>query len=48
MVEKLEKLGLLGLSRDQMYGSAYLTAQYLKQYLPHITKARVVGMNSIK
>ena len=31
-----------------MYGSAYLTAQYLKNYLPHITKARVVGMNSIK
>lgn len=48
MVEKLEKLGLLGLSKEQMYGSAYLTAQYLKQYLPQITKARVVGMNSVK
>jgi ribonucleotide monophosphatase NagD (HAD superfamily) len=30
-----------------MYGSAYLTAHYLKDYHPDIKKVRVVGMNSI-
>ena len=30
-----------------MYGSAYVTAQYLKEFHPEVTKVRVVGMNSI-
>ena len=31
-----------------MYGSAYVTSQYIKQYHPDIKKVRVVGMNSIR
>lgn len=31
-----------------MYGSAYTTAQYLKNVHPDIKKVRVVGMNSIR
>jgi len=31
-----------------MYGSAYTTAQYLKNVYPEIKKVRVVGMNSIR
>jgi len=30
-----------------MYGSAYITANYLKTYEPDIKLVRVVGMNSI-
>ncbi len=30
-----------------MYGSAYITAHYLKLHYPEILKVRVVGMNSI-
>jgi ribonucleotide monophosphatase NagD (HAD superfamily) len=31
-----------------MYGSAYITAQYLKEKHPDIKKVRVVGMESIR
>lgn len=30
-----------------MYGSAYITANYLNQFHPEIKRVRVVGMNSI-
>ena len=30
-----------------MYGSAYVTANYLKLHRPNLAKVRVVGMNSI-
>jgi ribonucleotide monophosphatase NagD (HAD superfamily) len=49
LVTKFEKLGHPGaLNTQQMYGSAYVTAQYLKRHHPEITKVRVVGMNTLK
>ena len=33
---------------DQIYGSAYIAAQYLKEKCPDINKVRVIGMNSIR
>lgn len=47
MVEKFSKLGVLDVRKEQMYGSAYISAHYLNSYHPQIRKVRVVGMNSI-
>ena len=33
---------------EQIYGSAYVTAHYLKERHPEINHVRVVGMDSIK
>ena len=47
MVEKLAKVGLKSARPEQMYGSAYVSACYLKRHHPEVAKVRVVGMNSI-
>ncbi len=45
---KIQKMGYSECRIDQIYGSAYIAAQYLKEKCPEITKVRVVGMNSIR
>lgn len=48
MLDNLQKLGLEKVCLEQMYGSAYTTAQYLIKNHPEIKKVRVVGMQSIQ
>lgn len=43
----MQKIGYSGARIEQMYGSAYITAQYLKEHHPELSKVRVVGMDSI-
>ena len=46
-VEKVRKMGWKGITREMVYGSAYITARYLQEKHPEIKKVRVLGMNSI-
>ena len=46
-VDKIQKLGFQGCTREMIYGSAYTTAKYLREKHPEIKKIHVVGMNSI-
>jgi ribonucleotide monophosphatase NagD (HAD superfamily) len=48
MVAKMQKLGYAKARPEQMYGSAYIVSQYLKENYPDFKKVRVVGMDSIK
>jgi ribonucleotide monophosphatase NagD (HAD superfamily) len=46
MVDKFKKLGL-EVNKEQMFGSAYITAHYLSINHPEVKRVRVVGMDSI-
>ena len=47
-VEKIRKFGFKSCTKEMIYGSAYTTAQYLREKHPDIKKVHVVGMNSIR
>ena len=47
MVEKLAKYGYEA-TEDQIYGSAYIAAQYIKNNFPEVKKAYVVAMDGVK
>eukprot|EP01027_Heterolobosea_sp_BB2_P007195 GEZU01010724.1.p1 GENE.GEZU01010724.1~~GEZU01010724.1.p1 ORF type:complete len:327 (-),score=71.84 GEZU01010724.1:14-973(-) len=45
--EKLESLGFAGCTKEEVYCSSYLAAQYLSLYHKHVKKAYVVGEGGI-
>lgn len=48
MVDAFHKMGLSSAKPNMMYGSAYTTANYLREVYPEIKYVRVVGMDSIR
>eukprot|EP00347_Sterkiella_histriomuscorum_P020427 403337848 len=47
-LETFHRIGYQSCTAEQIYGSAYTTANYIKEKYPEVKKCRVVGMNSIR
>ena len=47
-VSKMKSLGYSNPKEDHIFGSAYVTAQYIKQKYPETRKAFVIGMKSLR
>ena len=47
-VTKMLQLGYKNPKPEQIFGSAFVTAQYIKQHHPYAKKAFVIGMKSLR
>ena len=45
---KMKRLGYSNPKPDQIFGTAYITAQYMKKHHPFVKKAFVIGMSALK